>query len=303
MNAAPAHDQAETAQPDRAAAARHDDSRIDIIVDSPLGKRSAASKRCCSARSPRPRHGGRTNGELAIVLTDDAAIRTLNRDWRGKDAPTNVLSFPAAAPSAPRAGDARLLGDIVIAYETTAREAVAEGKPFAHHLAHLAVHGFLHLLGYDHETDAEAEAMEALEIAVLRRLGVPNPYRCVCSRDQGLTSDRHARFRSFQSERTARPASETRNLPVPFPRSCWRRRAGTRRLVHPRAARVFGWKAGSIRADLTDVLEAGAGETGFSPKESAMLQNILGCASGGSRMSWCRAPTSSRCRRTSRLAS
>ena len=110
------------------------------------------------------------------MLTDDSAIRALNRDWRGKDEPTNVLSFPAAAPG--KAGRARrMLGDIVIAYETVAREARAEGKPFDHHLAHLAVHGFLHLLGYDHETDARSRAMERLETRDPARLGVPDPYR------------------------------------------------------------------------------------------------------------------------------
>jgi len=111
-------------------------------------------------------------GEVAIVLTDDAAVHTLNRTWRGIDAPTNVLSFPAkSSPGIP----ARL-GDIVIAYETVVREAIAERKPFAHHLVHLAVHGFLHLLGYDHEADAEADMMERLECAILARLDVPDPY-------------------------------------------------------------------------------------------------------------------------------
>ncbi len=110
-----------------------------------------------------------TAGELAIVLTDDSAIRILNREWRNKDAATNVLSFPMPAASA-------LLGDVVIAYETTAREAEDEGKPLRNHLAHLAVHGFLHLVGHDHETDQEADAMENLETVILSRLGVPNPY-------------------------------------------------------------------------------------------------------------------------------
>jgi probable rRNA maturation factor len=114
-----------------------------------------------------------TTGELAIVLTDDSAIRVLNRTWRGKDQPTNVLSFPSAEP---QPDTPVLLGDIVIAYETAAREALAEGKPFMHHLAHLAVHGFLHLIGYDHRTDKEAGAMETLEAAVLARLNVPDPY-------------------------------------------------------------------------------------------------------------------------------
>jgi probable rRNA maturation factor len=113
--------------------------------------------------------------ELAIVLTDDSAIRALNRDWRAKDATTNVLSFPAKDPR-PARGTTHLLGDIVIAYETTEREARAEHKPFAHHLAHLAVHGFLHLAGYDHATDDEAAAMEKLETAILARLDVPDPY-------------------------------------------------------------------------------------------------------------------------------
>jgi probable rRNA maturation factor len=114
-----------------------------------------------------------TAGELAIVLTDDSAIRKLNREWRNKDAATNVLSFPMPYQGI---GEAALLGDIVIAYETTAREAQAEGKPLRDHLAHLAVHGFLHLVGYDHETEREADAMESLEAVILSRLGVPNPH-------------------------------------------------------------------------------------------------------------------------------
>jgi probable rRNA maturation factor len=122
--------------------------------------------------------------ELAIVLCDDSASRALNRKWRGRDAPTNVLSFPAPPP--PRAGRGRdggkrqnaspYIGDVVIAYETTAREAAAEGKPFKHHLAHLAVHGFLHLLGHDHDSDRDARAMERLERSILARLAVPDPY-------------------------------------------------------------------------------------------------------------------------------
>jgi probable rRNA maturation factor len=116
------------------------------------------------------------DAELAVMLTDDAAIQDLNRAWRGQDKPTNVLSFPAVAmpatPTAPRA-----LGDIAIAYETARREAEAESKPFGHHLSHLAIHGFLHLIGYDHESDDDAERMEQLERQVLRRLGIPDPYQ------------------------------------------------------------------------------------------------------------------------------
>ena len=97
------------------------------------------------------------------MLTDDAGIRTLNSNWRGIDKPTNVLSFPALQPTGPVGADdaPRMLGDIAIAYETTRREADDEQKPFDHHLSHLAVHGFLHLIGYDHENDDDAEDMES----------------------------------------------------------------------------------------------------------------------------------------------
>src|ERR1700731_5439849 len=116
--------------------------------------------------------------ELAVMLTDDSGIRTLNSNWRGIDKPTNVLSFPALQPAGPRGPDEapRMLGDIAIAYETTRRQADDEQKPFDHHLSHLAVHGFLHLIGYDHEKDDDAEAMEALEREILSQLGIPDPY-------------------------------------------------------------------------------------------------------------------------------
>jgi len=118
------------------------------------------------------------NAELAVMLTDDAGIRTLNSNWRGIDKPTNVLSFPALQPTGGREPDdaPRLLGDIAVAFETTQREARDEQKPFGHHLSHLAVHGFLHLIGYDHETDHEAEAMENLEREILASLDIPDPY-------------------------------------------------------------------------------------------------------------------------------
>ena len=114
--------------------------------------------------------------ELAIVLTNDSAIHALNREWRGHDAPTNVLSFPAPQPPGAKPRLAVSLGDIVIAFETTAREAKTEGKPLKHHVAHLAVHGFLHLLGYDHETGRDAKTMESLETKILAGLGIPDPY-------------------------------------------------------------------------------------------------------------------------------
>lgn len=117
--------------------------------------------------------------ELSIVLGDDALLQALNKQWRGQDKPTNVLSFPAlpAPREAVPPGAPHLLGDVVLAFETMAAEAAAQQKPLAHHLRHLVVHGVLHLLGFDHEAAAEAERMEALETAILARLGVPDPYR------------------------------------------------------------------------------------------------------------------------------
>ena len=102
------------------------------------------------------------------------AIRTLNAEWRDIDKPTNVLSFPAATSRL--AGADRMLGDIVIAYETLARECDDEDRIFHHHLAHLTVHGFLHLFGYDHETDREAEEMERLERKIMSAMNMPDPY-------------------------------------------------------------------------------------------------------------------------------
>lgn len=112
--------------------------------------------------------------ELSLVLTDDARIRVLNRDWRGFDKPTNVLSFPAADADDDDPGP--LLGDVVVAHETTAREAIDEARRFDDHFAHLLVHGLLHLFGFDHEDDAEAEEMEALETEILAGLGIADPY-------------------------------------------------------------------------------------------------------------------------------
>ena len=121
------------------------------------------------------RPAGQGNGlDIALSLDSDAGIRDLNRAWRGKDQPTNVLSFPAADHGP--GGEARHLGDIVLAYETVVREAQSESKSPVHHAAHLVVHGTLHLLGYDHEGDAEGDAMEALEIQALARLGIADPY-------------------------------------------------------------------------------------------------------------------------------
>jgi probable rRNA maturation factor len=149
---------------------------LDIIVEAPAwnalrGVKPALRRAIMAAAAPMQLD----QSELAIVLTDDAAIRELNHRWRGRDAPTNVLSFPAHGLVPPGSGP-RPLGDVVIAYETMEREAQEQGLPLTHHLTHLAVHGFLHLLGYDHESDTEAETMEQLERDILARLDVPDPY-------------------------------------------------------------------------------------------------------------------------------
>ena len=113
--------------------------------------------------------------ELGAVFTDDARIRELNAGWRGQDKATNVLSFPAF-PETKTGPLPPLLGDIVLAAETVANEAALEGKPLDNHITHLVIHGLLHLLGHDHETDAEAEEMEAIERKALARLAIPDPY-------------------------------------------------------------------------------------------------------------------------------
>ena len=130
-------------------------------------------------RTPSPAAQGRRSGlspvdddrDLTILLADDAVIRDLNARFRGKDVATNVLSFPAAASAHPH------LGDIALAHGVCANEAAAQGKRLADHLSHLVVHGVLHLLGHDHDADAQAEAMEALERTILSRLGIADPYR------------------------------------------------------------------------------------------------------------------------------
>jgi len=116
--------------------------------------------------------------EVSLVLTNDSQVQDLNRDYRGQDKPTNVLSFAALDADSPIPPDGPiLLGDVIIARETAEREAADEDKQLVHHLSHLVVHGVLHLLGYDHMEDDEAEEMESLERSILAGLGVPDPYR------------------------------------------------------------------------------------------------------------------------------
>lgn len=115
--------------------------------------------------------------EVSVALADDAMMCNLNRQYRGKDSPTNVLAFPAGDGGA--AGRPRLLGDIVLGFETVRRESAERAKPLSDHVSHLVVHGMLHLLGQDHDTDQQAAVMEARETAILAGLGVTDPYAVV----------------------------------------------------------------------------------------------------------------------------
>jgi probable rRNA maturation factor len=144
-----------------------------VIPDGPQGRSGIAANAGAQPDPGSPLRSGRDDshfGSLVVLLTDDATVQRLNRDFRGKDQPTNVLSFPAA----PNPEDH--LGDVALAYGVCAAEAVARGIPLADHLRHLTAHGVLHLLGYDHQIDSEAEVMEALEARILAGLGVADPY-------------------------------------------------------------------------------------------------------------------------------
>jgi probable rRNA maturation factor len=162
------------------------DASISVSVESPSWHRALPeteawvadlARRTLEAACP-----GIGPAGVSILLTDDAAIHELNRTWRGKDSPTNVLSFPAtetaegALPESEFDGVPLELGDIALAYETCERESGAQGKRFADHVAHLVLHGVLHLLGYDHLNDDEAQRMEALEVRILAGLGIADPY-------------------------------------------------------------------------------------------------------------------------------
>jgi probable rRNA maturation factor len=149
------------------AVVRHDEAWRDAgVTDAAL----ARAARAAFAATPLPSSG---TYEVSILLTDDAEMRALNATWRGKDAATNVLSFPASDTPA---GEPGLLGDVALAYETTLNEARGTNIAFADHVAHLVVHGVLHLLGLDHMRDDEAERMETLERQALASLGIADPY-------------------------------------------------------------------------------------------------------------------------------
>jgi probable rRNA maturation factor len=149
---------------------------IDVVVEAPVWDAVAGledlATRAIQATRAETCVALDANSELCVTFCDDAAIRELNAQWRKLDKPTNVLSFPT--PGAPE--EKILLGDIVVAYETVAREAAEQSKTLADHTTHMILHGFLHLLGYDHETPQDAEAMEAVERRVAASLGMADPY-------------------------------------------------------------------------------------------------------------------------------
>ena len=156
--------------------------QIEIVVASPLWPQAEAEETVRRAIAASEALFEPTDGEVSVLLCDDAEIRRLNAQWRGKDYPTNVLSFPSAAESP----TGRHLGDIAIAYETVKRESADEGKEFPHHLCHLAVHGYLHLLGFDHETDEDADEMEDMEREILGQLGIADPYDGEPAKQRGV---------------------------------------------------------------------------------------------------------------------
>ena len=157
----------------------YDGLTVALAVETPawdeagLGDIAQLAKEAFAAAARRIGLPADFTSEIGLTLADDATVQAANAEWRGKDRPTNILSFPMAPAGSP---PGPLLGDLILAHETVAREAALEGKPFAAHFRHLLVHGFLHLVGYDHVDEAEAEAMERLEVEILDGLGVADPY-------------------------------------------------------------------------------------------------------------------------------
>jgi probable rRNA maturation factor len=137
---------------------------------------AAAIAREMAAASWRAAGADTQPAELSVLLADDATVQRLNRDHRGQDRPTNVLSFPLGDPISGETSPV-MLGDVVLASGVVAREAVTQNKSVAAHFRHLMVHGVLHLLGYEHETDTDADEMESLEVTILAGYAVPDPYR------------------------------------------------------------------------------------------------------------------------------
>jgi probable rRNA maturation factor len=142
-------------------------SGITLVVDDPRWRSHRGLQAWLKQAADAARRSAKLRGDFTILLTGDKALRALNREFRGKDKPTNVLSF---------ASEGTYRGDIAIAYGVTAREAKAAGKRFSDHAVHLAVHGVLHLGGFDHERPKDAKMMEPLEVKILARLGIADPY-------------------------------------------------------------------------------------------------------------------------------
>jgi probable rRNA maturation factor len=153
----------------KARAAVADNLEVDILANSGLwrGHEDLLSRALAAAA-----HAEGKTGSVSLLLGDDASVAELNQQFRGKAGPTNVLSFPPA----PGTSEPGFLGDIALAAETIVEQAQFQGKRFEHHAAHLVVHGFLHLLGYDHENPADAEAMEARERTIMVSIGIEDPY-------------------------------------------------------------------------------------------------------------------------------
>jgi probable rRNA maturation factor len=146
---------------------------VDVQVQAPAWRKAwpkakSEVKAVMALAAAWPALKGPVLGDVAVVLADDATLQALNARFRGKDKPTNVLSFPD--------GESPPGGGIALSVETIAAEAVAQGKPFVNHAKHMILHGFLHLLGYDHDRPQAARLMEGLEIAMLARMGIPNPF-------------------------------------------------------------------------------------------------------------------------------
>jgi probable rRNA maturation factor len=189
-HAVPAMSEAKRASPARGGKQRKDAPRaaalrIAVVIEddgwaAELPEASALLRKAARRAMAQARQDGWQGSskahEFCIVLSNDRHVRQLNRDYRHKDKPTNVLSFAALDGGMPDRDTAWHLGDVILALGVVRKEAAKQGKPLEQHLTHLVIHGVLHLLGYDHEEEAEAERMEALEIAALKRLGIGNPY-------------------------------------------------------------------------------------------------------------------------------
>ncbi len=159
------------------------DTPVDVVIEDARWRDAGLEPLAARAADATLRHLGLGAPEIVVMGCDDARIAELNADFRGKPQPTNVLSWPSADPpprlpgAVPAPPDADELGDIAISYDTCLREAGAQGKPMAHHVSHLLVHAILHLAGYDHENDADADTMEDAERAILATLAIPDPYK------------------------------------------------------------------------------------------------------------------------------